>query len=183
MTDEHNCIIDSMEEFDKFACSQSWDCTRDTSETYKNWAVQDSFLGWQARQPEIDSLQARIAQLEQDRAEREAQEPVAWLVSELPETSGYLCATYTLKGKQTYETHGHRTTPLYAKPAMPEETALLEFLETHPECVPYCENGLWKTPYLLSNDGGLGGGVAERNNLTLREAIRESMIAPDNNHD
>lgn len=40
--------------------------------------TQEYWNAWQARQPEIDALQARITQLEQGRAETLAQEPVAW---------------------------------------------------------------------------------------------------------
>lgn len=44
------------------------------------------------------------------------------------------------------------------------------YRDQHPHA-PYFDSGYWRVPYLVSGDGGMGGGVSEATFPTLREAI------------
>lgn len=47
----------------------------------------------------------------------------------------------------------------------------IDWLADHPESGPYLEDGLWRIPYLVSGDGGFGGGVGTMTHRTLRGVI------------
>lgn len=51
----------------------------------------------------------------------------------------------------------------------------LDFLNEHPESLPYLEDGIWRIPYLMDGAGGFGGGVGEMTHRTLRGVIDAAM--------
>ncbi len=51
----------------------------------------------------------------------------------------------------------------------------IDFLNEHPDSVPYLEDGLWRIPYLMYGAGGFGGGVGEMTHRTLRGVIDAAM--------
>ena len=45
------------------------------------------------------------------------------------------------------------------------------WLSNHPEYEPYFMDGRWRIPYLMSNDGGFGGGVGEFCHPTMKGVV------------
>ena len=60
---------------------------------------------------------------------------------------------------------------LAALEAAEADSARLDWLNEHPESVPYLDDGLWRIPYEVSGAGGFGGGVGEMHHRTLRGVI------------
>jgi chromosome segregation ATPase len=61
------------------------------------------------------------------------------------------------------------------------QQARLEFLNEHPESMPYIEDGIWHIPYLMDGAGGLGGGVGEytsRSFINVIDIARAALQPP-----
>ena len=50
-----------------------------------------------------------------------------------------------------------------------------DWLEEHPEYMPYFESRTWRIPYEVSSAGGFGGGIGEFRGRTLRGVIDAAM--------
>lgn len=51
------------------------------------------------------------------------------------------------------------------------DARIVAWMEANPDKLPYHDGQQWCSPYLVTNDGGFGGGVGESHHKTLRNAV------------